>query len=109
MEALPEDLRTAIVLREIDGLSYEEIAQVEDCPIGTVKVANFPRTRRDFLVGQAVDLAQHDRGARSSGGAIAELQPFRRIGIVATLRLPHITSVVVRLDDKQLTPQYNRV
>jgi len=37
MEALPEDLRTAIALREIDGLSYEEIAQVMDCPIGTVR------------------------------------------------------------------------
>jgi len=37
MEALPEELRTAIVLREIDGLSYEEIATVMDCPIGTVR------------------------------------------------------------------------
>ena len=37
MEALPEDLRNAIVLREIDGLSYEEIAQIMDCPIGTVR------------------------------------------------------------------------
>jgi RNA polymerase sigma-70 factor (ECF subfamily) len=37
MEALPEDLRTAITLREIEGLSYEEIAQVMDCPIGTVR------------------------------------------------------------------------
>jgi RNA polymerase sigma-70 factor (ECF subfamily) len=37
MEALPEDLRTAITLREIDGLTYEEIAQVMDCPIGTVR------------------------------------------------------------------------
>lgn len=37
MEALPEDLRTAIVLREIEGLSYEEIANVMDCPIGTVR------------------------------------------------------------------------
>jgi RNA polymerase sigma-70 factor (ECF subfamily) len=37
MEALPEDLRTAIMLREIDGLSYEEISQVMDCPIGTVR------------------------------------------------------------------------
>lgn len=37
MDALPEDLRTAIVLREIDGLSYEEIAQVMDCPVGTVR------------------------------------------------------------------------
>lgn len=37
MEALPEDLRTAIGLREIEGLSYEEIAQIMDCPIGTVR------------------------------------------------------------------------
>jgi len=37
MEALPPDLRTALSLREIDGLSYEEIAQVMDCPIGTVR------------------------------------------------------------------------
>ena len=37
MEALPEELRTAIVLREIEGLSYEEIAVVMDCPIGTVR------------------------------------------------------------------------
>ena len=37
MEALPEELRTAIVLREIEGLSYEEIASIMDCPIGTVR------------------------------------------------------------------------
>lgn len=37
MEALPEELKTAIVLREIEGLSYEEIAQIMDCPIGTVR------------------------------------------------------------------------
>ena len=37
MEALPEELRTAIVLREIEGHSYEEIAQMMNCPIGTVR------------------------------------------------------------------------
>jgi len=37
MEALPEDLRTAITLREIEGLSYDEIANVMNCPIGTVR------------------------------------------------------------------------
>lgn len=37
VERLPEELRTAITLREIEGLSYEEIAQVMDCPIGTVR------------------------------------------------------------------------
>jgi RNA polymerase sigma-70 factor (ECF subfamily) len=37
MEALPLELRTAIVLREIEGLSYEEISEVMACPIGTVR------------------------------------------------------------------------
>jgi len=37
MDALPEDLRTAITLREIEGLSYEDIAGVMNCPIGTVR------------------------------------------------------------------------
>jgi RNA polymerase sigma-70 factor (ECF subfamily) len=37
MEALPLELRTAIALREIEGLSYEEIAQIMECPLGTVR------------------------------------------------------------------------
>jgi len=37
VERLPEELRTAITLREMDGLSYEEISSVMDCPIGTVR------------------------------------------------------------------------
>jgi len=37
IEELPEELRTAIVLREIEGMSYEDIAQSMDCPIGTVR------------------------------------------------------------------------
>ncbi len=37
MEELPEDLRTAITLREIEGMSYEDIANVMNCPIGTVR------------------------------------------------------------------------
>src|SRR6476469_10155251 len=37
MEALPEELRQAVTLREIEGLSYEEIAAVMNCPIGTVR------------------------------------------------------------------------
>jgi len=37
IDRLPEDLKSAITLREIDGLSYEEIASVMDCPIGTVR------------------------------------------------------------------------
>ncbi len=37
IEQLPPDLRTAITLRELEGMSYEEIAQTMDCPIGTVR------------------------------------------------------------------------
>lgn len=37
IEALPEELRVAIVLRELEGLSYEEIASAMECPIGTVR------------------------------------------------------------------------
>ena len=46
---LPDDLRTAIMLRDVDGLSYEEIATVMDCPIGTVR-------SRIFRAREAVDL-----------------------------------------------------
>lgn len=48
IEALPEDLRTAITLRELDGLSYEEIAQAMDCPVGTVR-------SRIFRAREAID------------------------------------------------------
>ncbi|MGH6636506.1 MAG: RNA polymerase sigma factor RpoE, partial [Gammaproteobacteria bacterium] len=48
IETLPEDLRTAINLREVEGLSYEEIAQVMSCPIGTVR-------SRIFRAREAID------------------------------------------------------
>lgn len=37
IKALPDELRTAIVLRELEGMSYEEIAQAMECPVGTVR------------------------------------------------------------------------
>lgn len=49
MDHLPEDLRTAITLREIDGLSYEEIANAMNCPIGTVRSRIF-RAREAIAV-----------------------------------------------------------
>ena len=48
IEALPEDLRTAITLREMEGLSYEEIAEIMDCPVGTVR-------SRIFRAREAID------------------------------------------------------
>jgi RNA polymerase sigma-70 factor (ECF subfamily) len=49
VDALPDDLRTAVTLREIEGLSYEEIAEVMDCPIGTVRSRIF-RAREAIAV-----------------------------------------------------------
>ncbi len=53
IEALPEDLRTAIVLRELEGLSYEEIAAAMDCPVGTVR-------SRIFRAREAIDARLKD-------------------------------------------------
>lgn len=50
VELLPEELRVAITLREVDGLSYEEIAQRMNCPIGTVRSRIF-RAREAIDVG----------------------------------------------------------
>ncbi|MHA7817109.1 MAG: RNA polymerase sigma factor RpoE [Pseudohaliea sp.] len=49
IEELPEDLRTAVTLREFDGLSYEDIADVMDCPVGTVR-------SRIFRAREAIDI-----------------------------------------------------
>lgn len=48
IEKLPPDLRTAITLRELEGLSYEEIAEIMDCPVGTVR-------SRIFRAREAID------------------------------------------------------
>ena len=48
VQALPDELREAITLREVDGLSYEEIAERMDCPIGTVR-------SRIFRAREAID------------------------------------------------------
>lgn len=47
LNALPEDLRTALTLREFEGMSYEDIAAVMDCPVGTVRSRIF--RAREFL------------------------------------------------------------
>jgi RNA polymerase sigma-70 factor (ECF subfamily) len=49
VDALPDELRQAITLREVDGLSYDEIAEAMNCPIGTVR-------SRIFRAREAIDL-----------------------------------------------------
>jgi len=56
IQALPEDLRTAIILRELDGMTYEEIAQTMECPVGTVRSRIF--RARDAIgkkIGNLID------------------------------------------------------
>jgi len=48
IDKLPEDMRTAIMLREFEGMSYEEIAEAMDCPVGTVR-------SRIFRAREAID------------------------------------------------------
>lgn len=55
IQDLPEDLRTAIMLRELDGMSYEEIAQSMDCPVGTVRSRIF--RARSAIEDKLVSLA----------------------------------------------------
>jgi RNA polymerase sigma-70 factor, ECF subfamily len=57
MEALPELWREALWLREVEGLSYEEIAQVQDCPVGTVR-SRLARARQAMLEG--LEKEKHD-------------------------------------------------
>lgn len=62
MEALPEDLRQAVTLREIEGLSYEEIALAMNCPIGTVRSRIF--RAREAISSRVRPLLQNQSGKR---------------------------------------------
>ena len=60
LDALPEDLRHALTLRELDGLSYEEISELMNCPIGTVR-------SRIFRAREAISLKVKPLLERSLG------------------------------------------
>ncbi len=62
MEALPEELRQAVTLREIEGLSYEEIAEVMNCPIGTVRSRIF--RAREAISAKVKPLLENRSGKR---------------------------------------------
>ncbi len=62
IEKLPDDLRTAITLRELDGLAYEDIAQVMQCPVGTVRSHIFrAREAVDEHIRPLVSTARNSR------------------------------------------------
>src|SRR5450755_5137120 len=62
VEALSEDLRQAITLREIEGLSYEEIAEVMNCPIGTVRSRIF--RAREAISAKVKPMLENQSGKR---------------------------------------------
>jgi RNA polymerase sigma-70 factor (ECF subfamily) len=62
IEQLPEELRTAIQMREIEGMSYEDIAKAMDCPIGTVRSRIF--RAREAIAEQLRPLLDTRKGSR---------------------------------------------
>ena len=62
MAALPEDLRQAVTLREIEGLSYEEISEAMNCPIGTVRSRIF--RAREAISAKVRPLLENQTGKR---------------------------------------------
>jgi RNA polymerase sigma-70 factor (ECF subfamily) len=62
MQALPEDLRQAVTLREIEGLSYEEISEAMNCPIGTVRSRIF--RAREAISAKVKPLLENRMGKR---------------------------------------------
>ena len=62
MEALPDELRQAVTLREIEGLSYEEIAAVMNCPIGTVRSRIF--RAREAISAKVKPMLENQTGKR---------------------------------------------
>lgn len=62
LEALPEDLRQALTLREIEGLTYEDIAEVMNCPIGTVRSRIF--RAREAISAKVKPMLERQTGKR---------------------------------------------
>lgn len=62
MEALPDELRQAVTLREIEGMSYEEIAEVMNCPIGTVRSRIF--RAREAISAKVKPMLENQSGKR---------------------------------------------
>jgi RNA polymerase sigma-70 factor, ECF subfamily len=62
LEALPEELRRALVLREMEGLSYEDISEAMDCPIGTVRSRIF--RAREAISARIKPMLERQTGKR---------------------------------------------
>jgi|SRR5690606_4569845 len=82
LEALPEDYRTAVVLADLHGLAYKEIAEVMDCPIGTV-MSRLYRGRRllhKLLHDHAAELGLVEGASDAAAPAPVDLASYRKRG-----------------------------
>ena len=81
LDALPEDFRTVVVLCDLEGLAYKDIAEAVDCPVGTV-MSRLYRGRRlleQKLAGLAIERGIIKPGAREAAESrVLDLQTFRR-------------------------------
>ena len=71
IQALPEEFRTVIILCDIEGFTYEEIAEFIDCPIGTVR-SRLHRARK--LLGAALEEYARNRGYSVGTGSTDSME-----------------------------------
>lgn len=76
LDAVPEDFRLAVVLCDLEELSYKEIADVMDCPVGTV-MSRLHRGRRLLQAQLRAYAAQHGIGGESAPSSGADVIPLR--------------------------------
>ncbi len=88
LESVPEDYRMAVILADLEGLAYKEIAEIMDCPIGTVmsRIFRGRRLLHNLLYDHAVELGMVEKGRtehRGSGnvGNTVEFDAYRRRGL----------------------------
>jgi RNA polymerase sigma-70 factor (ECF subfamily) len=82
LETIPEDYRTAVMLADLEGLAYKEIADVMDCPIGTVmsRIYRGRRLLHKLLHDHATELGLVDEGAEDPRSKTVNLSSYRKRG-----------------------------
>lgn len=82
LESIPEDYRTAVMLADLEGLAYKEIAEVMDCPIGTVmsRIYRGRRLLQKLLEDHASELGLIPSGDESDDAKTVQLDSYRKRG-----------------------------